>query len=91
MADELEIIVDADGAQFVYSDELAGVFDDDGVLRTRRASHVEPAGGGRLWQADLGPAGGPVLGPFERRADALAAEAEWLRRAMAERRVEVQP
>jgi len=35
------------------------------------------------WAADLAPVGGPVLGPFARRADALAAEVAWLKEAMA--------
>ena len=42
-----------------------------------RASHVEPDARGR-WHADLGPVGGPTLGPFERRSEALAAEQGWL-------------
>ena len=42
-----------------------------------RASHVEPDPDGR-WQADLRPVGGPVLGPFDRRSEALAAELAWL-------------
>ena len=44
-----------------------------------RASHVEPDRLGR-WSADLGPAGGPVLGPFDLRSEALAAEHAWLSR-----------
>jgi hypothetical protein len=43
----------------------------------RRASHVEPDGHGQ-WTADLRPAGGPMLGPFFKRSDALAAENQWL-------------
>ena len=43
-----------------------------------RASHVEPDPLGR-WIADLSPAYGPKLGPFEKRTDALAAEVQWLR------------
>lgn len=48
-----------------------------GALEIRRASHVEPddAGG---WMADLAPVGGPKLGPFSSRSQALAAEAQWL-------------
>lgn len=42
-----------------------------------RASHVEPDSQGR-WLADLSPVGGPVLGPFDLRSRALAAEQEWL-------------
>ena len=48
-----------------------------GRLRIRRASHVEPGPDGR-WAADLSPVGGPVLGPFRRRSDALDAEQGWL-------------
>ena len=42
-----------------------------------RASRVEPTPDGR-WTADLGPVGGPVLGPFDRHSEALAAELAWL-------------
>ena len=44
-----------------------------------RASHVEPGQDGR-WRADLSPVGGPVLGPFDRRSEALEAEVAWLER-----------
>jgi hypothetical protein len=44
-----------------------------------RASHVEPDQDGR-WLADLQPVGGPVLGPFDRRSEALEAEHSWLER-----------
>ena len=42
-----------------------------------RASHVEPDKQGR-WHADLAPVGGPNLGPFASRSEALAAEQAWL-------------
>ncbi len=48
-----------------------------GRLSIARGSHVEPTADGR-WTADLSPAGGPLLGPFERRSQALAAEVAWL-------------
>jgi hypothetical protein len=49
-----------------------------GSLLITRGSHVEPDGEGR-WRADLSPvAPGIVLGPFERRSDALAGERDWL-------------
>ena len=44
-----------------------------------RASHVEADGQGR-WLADLTPVGGPVLGAFDRRSEALEAETAWLER-----------
>jgi DNA adenine methylase len=42
-----------------------------------RASHVEPDADGHWW-ADLAPVGGPVLGSFGRRSEALEAERTWL-------------
>ena len=38
-----------------------------GTLAIRRASHVEPTETGK-WMAELGPVGGPVLGPFDQGA-----------------------
>lgn len=48
-----------------------------GPVEIRRASRVEAIDGGD-WTADLALVGGPVLGPFARRSDALAAERLWL-------------
>jgi hypothetical protein len=48
-----------------------------GQLTITRGSHLEPDADGK-WLADLSPVGGPVLGPFERRSEALAAEQAWL-------------
>lgn len=48
-----------------------------GDLAIQRASHVEPDANG-LWWADLAPVGGPTLGPFSKRSDALTAEQVWL-------------
>jgi hypothetical protein len=48
-----------------------------GDVSIRRASHVEPDAAGSWW-ADLAPAGGPRLGPFPLRSQALAAERAWL-------------
>jgi hypothetical protein len=50
-----------------------------GPLAIARACTVEPDGDGR-WHADLRPLLGPVLGPFGRRSEALAAELAWLER-----------
>ncbi len=75
--ENMELIVSAEGVgRCVYSEhlELSSV----GRVSICRASHVEPAGDG--WTADLRPVGGPVLGPFARRSEALAAELKWLGR-----------
>ena len=49
-----------------------------GSVHIQRGSHVEPDLVGQ-WFADLSPVGGPRLGPFPRRSDALSAEVAWLR------------
>ena len=48
-----------------------------GSVRCSRASHVEPTSDG-AWSADLSPVGGPVLGPYALRSEALAVEVAWL-------------
>ena len=50
-----------------------------GPLSITRASTVEPTPDGQ-WLAELAPVGGPALGPYARRSDALSAEVDWLRR-----------
>jgi hypothetical protein len=50
-----------------------------GLPHITRASSVEPDEQGRWW-ADLSPAHGPRLGPFQQRTQALEAEQEWLSR-----------
>ncbi len=72
----MEIVVAPDGvARCVYAEhiDLARL----GEVGVSRASHVEPDASGQ-WTADLSPVGGPVLGPFDRRSDALTAETKWL-------------
>jgi hypothetical protein len=72
----MDLVVTPDGTVRAVYDEVL-----DLALLGRpvitRASHVEPDPDGR-WTADLAPVGGPVLGPFGRRSEALAAEREWL-------------
>ena len=74
----MELIVHADGSLRCLYDEAVDL-SALGVVAIRRASYVEPTDQGQ-WQADLSPVGGPVLGPFTLRSNALAAEVEWLRR-----------
>lgn len=73
----MELVVTSTGqVRFVYDEALD--LRALGLLAIRRGSHVEPDAYGR-WTADLAPVGGPVLGPFEQRSSALAAEIAWLR------------
>ena len=72
----MALVVDARGSvRCVYAEEidLAAL----GELRITRASRVEPDETGRWW-ADVTPAGGPILGPFGHRSQALAAERRWI-------------
>jgi hypothetical protein len=72
----MELIVAAGGGvRCLYGEtiDLAEL----GPLAIVRASHVEPDEQG-CWSADLAPVGGPVLGPYRRRSEALAAEAAWI-------------
>ena len=72
----MQLIVDRSGVvRAVYTEaiELATL----GRLTIARASRVEPDDDGR-WNANLGPVDGPVLGPFDRRSDAIEAEVAWI-------------
>jgi len=72
MSSEMELLVDAGGdVRCVYGEELD--LREIGKLQITRASHVEPDRDGNWW-ADMGPVGGPVLGPFRSRTEALQAE-----------------
>jgi hypothetical protein len=72
----MHLVVDKVGhIRAVYSEEIP--LETLGSPRIARASRVEPDDRGR-WTADLGPVGGPVLGPFAHRSEALEAERAWL-------------
>jgi len=74
---DIEIVVGPSGdAKMVFNDRLD--LRPLGEIAIRRGSHVEPTCDGR-WTADLSPVGGPTLGPFDKRRDALDAEVAWLR------------
>jgi hypothetical protein len=76
MTSEMELVVGADGmARCIYDEALD--LREIGKLQITRASHVEPDTEG-YWWADMGPSGGPVLGPFRSRSEALGAERGWL-------------
>lgn len=78
----MQLAVRPDGtATAIYGEEIQ--LDAIGQTSVRRASHVEPAPAGG-WLADMSPVSGPVLGPFPRRSEALAAEVRWLSARLAE-------
>jgi hypothetical protein len=72
----MDLVVLPDGTiRAIYAEDID--LTDLGSALIRRASHVEPDSRGR-WLADLSPIHGPVLGPFNRRSEALTAELDWL-------------
>ncbi len=72
----MELVIDRTGQlRFVYDEAIDLTALGQPVIR--RASYVEPDADGR-WSADMQPVNGPVLGPFDRRSEALAAERAWL-------------
>lgn len=72
----MQLMIDPTGTlRCVYDEliELAAI----GSLVISRASHVEPDQHGQ-WLADLAPVGGPRLGPYANRSQALESEQQWL-------------
>ena len=65
----------AGGVRAIYSDGFN--WQALGKTLIQRASQVEPDHL-VLWWADLSVSGGPKIGPFARRTDAIAAEIAWL-------------
>ena len=72
----MDVLVLPDGTvRAIYAEDIdLGVL---GRLAITRASHVEPDERGH-WIPDLTPVSGPVLCPFLKRSQALAAEQAWL-------------
>ncbi len=72
----MNILILPDGSlRCIYSESVD--LSQLGSPKIKRASHVEPDADG-MWHADLSPVGGPSIGPFLCRSDALLAEIEWL-------------
>jgi hypothetical protein len=72
----MQLIIERNGqVRGIYGEEIS--LPSLGSPRFIRASNVEPDENGR-WLADLAPVGGPILGPYERRSEALEAEVSWL-------------
>jgi hypothetical protein len=72
----VELVIEGSGmVRCLYGEEID--LPELGRLQIQRASYVEPDLQG-AWHADLSPIGGPTLGPFGRRTQALDAERSWL-------------
>ncbi len=78
-----DVVIRPDGLiQFIHAEGLE-FLQKAGTCEIRRVSHVEPVrhiteNCNIGWSADMSPVGGPVLGPFRLRSQALAAELKWL-------------
>jgi hypothetical protein len=70
----MKLLIKDGKVRFIYDDRLHGLM-GLGKAEIRRVSHVEPTPDGQ-WEANM--VGGPILGPFPLRADALKAEIAWL-------------
>ena len=78
----MDLIVHPSGqTAAIYAEQID--FTALGKPTIRRASHVEPDESG-VWWADLAPMGGPKLGPFAIRSNAIAAETTWLGERLAD-------
>lgn len=76
MKQGIDIKISREGQiRFIYKDALLSLT-NLGKTTIERASHVEPYGS--CWQADMSPVGGPVLGPYRTRGEALQHEVDWL-------------
>ena len=72
----MQLLIKPDGAvRCVYAEAIDLTALGHPIIS--RGSHVEPDREGR-WFADLAPVGGPSLGPFQSRSQALEAESRWL-------------
>ena len=83
MPNQKIITIKPDGRlDFIYDDKLQGLM-SQGKAEITRVSHVDPGDPAKgqdplKWYADMAASGGPILGPFEARRVALAAEVEWI-------------
>lgn len=75
------ISVDTNGNMTaIYDDELTDLF-EEGTVKIRRASNVEPDEKGQWW-AEMLDGTGTRLGPFTKRQDALDEEKKYLERTL---------
>jgi hypothetical protein len=72
----MQLLISIGGALRCLYDEAIDL-SSLGQLNISRGSHVEPDHEGH-WFTDLAPTGGPKLGPFSCRSQALVVERSWL-------------
>ncbi len=72
----MQLVIENDGTIRCLYDEALDL-SPLGSMKIQRGSHVEPDEQA-CWFADLSPLEGPLLGPFNKRSGALAAEVAWL-------------
>lgn len=73
------LVTNSGSIQFIHSDELFNALKDIGTPSIRRASNVEPTDDS-LWTATMRD--GVIIGPFDSRTEALAAEVALLESRM---------
>ena len=74
---EIIIQFNNDGTALTVYNEVIDL-DELGKQHITRASFVEPNSQGK-WEADMSPIkSGCILGPFDKRSEALDAERDWL-------------
>ena len=81
MGNKLVITIPRSGnsVRFISDDALSGLLNKGEVKRHVRVSDVEPCPENPAkWEARLQRVGGPTLGPFDSRKEALDAEKLWL-------------
>lgn len=62
----------------IHTDKLLPLFNKLGNASIKRASYVEPIDGTTNWSVDLSLVGGPIMGPFTTRDEAISIEIDWL-------------
>ena len=81
------LIIDEKGRiSLIYSEKLP--YHQLGEVTGRRLSHVEMTENGK-WTADLSPVGGPNLGPFTLRSEAIKAEIQYLKKIQANGKLKI--
>ena len=78
MLDTHKIFIRPNGTiNCIYTDDIRFLISSAQQVNIRRVSNVEPTTDGQ-WVADMSPIDGPESPAFDRRADALTWEKDWI-------------